>query len=160
MQTLPEKFLVNLFVYTFFALFAILFLITFFIIRKKEIFENIFKNNSTNKPLKNKKRKNKEIEGEFAEKLGEKVVQYMIEVSYADNEVFVRDRINRIIKECEKLNSKNLPSETKDILSTVLLWAKKFNTERHVREMRILKKSSLIAYNKKKKDFKLLIPSE
>lgn len=136
--------------------------VVLYFIQKKDLDKDVL-------PVINKKKLNKkagskvtksEIKSKFTEKLGEKIVQMMIEVSYSESGALLRDRIRKIKFECEKLNTKKLPEDTKQIISTVLLWANKFNIERHVREMRILKKSSQISYNKKKRDFKLLIPSE
>ncbi|MGC8765647.1 MAG: hypothetical protein ACP5QT_07150 [Brevinematia bacterium] len=161
MISLPEKFLIYFFLYFFlFLLFAGV-VVLVFIIRRKDIskttFHNIFPAVVRKKRVRTE---SKEIKSKFTEKLGERIVQFMIEVAHSDNEAIVRDRIQKIERECERLNSRSLPDETKEIISTVLLWSKKFNLDRHIREMKILKRSTQIAYDKKKRDFKLLIPSE
>jgi uncharacterized protein YneF (UPF0154 family) len=159
--SLPEKFLI----YLFSSIFAVLALVSgiliFFFIKRKDIVEVAHKPAiSRNIKRKIQKTQTKEISNKYKEKLGEKVVQYMIEVANSSDEKLVRDRIERIKKECERLNSLNLPAETKEIISTVLLWTKKFNVHRHLREMKLLKKSTQIRYDHNKKDFKLLIPGE
>lgn len=95
--------------------------------------------------------------GGFAEKIGELVVLYMIEVSRSKDKTVVDDRITKIVAECERLGRKDLPAENKKIISTVLLWANQFNSERHISEMTLFNNSSQISYNHKKRDFQLTI---
>lgn len=135
-----------------------IFSVTFFVLRKKsETIEEspLFFIRRPKKKEKPKKAKVSEIRGDFTEKLGQRVVKYMTEVASSDQKILVQDRINRIRNECTRLNSMNLPSANKEIISTVLLWANNFDVDRHVTEMKIFKESSQIHYNPRKRDFKL-----
>jgi hypothetical protein len=96
----------------------------------------------------------------FREKLGKKVVQYMIEVATSNNLALVRDRVKKIRDECERLNSMDLPRDSKQIISSVLFWSRKIDVYRHVNEIRIFRKSSQIVYDPRKHDFKLRIQGE
>ncbi len=160
MLSLPEKFLIYFFIYFFLFLLIAGIVVVIFFISKKDIAKTILPSVFTKSRKSKGKLESKELKSKFTERLGERVVQFMIEVANSENETLVKDRIQKIEKECERLNSKKIPSETKEIISTVLLWSKKFNVDRHIREMKILKRSSQITYDKRKKDFKLLIPSE
>ncbi|MCX7882451.1 MAG: hypothetical protein N2314_04435 [Brevinematales bacterium] len=93
----------------------------------------------------------------MTDKLGQKIVNYMIEVSVSENRALIEDRIKKILAECEKLSSQPIPKENKEIISTVALWAKQFNIDRHLREMKMLKFSTQIVYDKAHNDFKLMI---
>lgn len=93
----------------------------------------------------------------MTDKLGQKIVNYMIEVSVSENRALIEDRIKKIIAECEKLSTQPIPKENKEIISTVAIWAKQFNIERHLREMKMLKFSTQIVYDKARNDFKLMI---
>ena len=152
-----EKFIINLFIILF-GFLAIVSLVTItFIIRKKNMVDDL----AVRAPIAKKTvRKIKSMENEYTEKLGEKVVQYMIEVAWSDNEALVKDRMEKIRKECERLNNLPMPEQNKEIISTVFIWSKRFNLKRHLTEMRVLRTSSQIIYDKKKHDFKLLIAGE
>lgn len=104
-------------------------------------------------PLPTKQKKGSSM----TDKLGQKIVNYMIEVSVSENRTLIEDRIKKILAECEKLSSQPIPKENKEIISTVALWAKQFNIERHLREMKMLKFSTQIVYDKAHNDFKLMI---
>lgn len=93
----------------------------------------------------------------MTDKLGQKIVNYMIEVSVSENRALIEDRIKKILAECDRLSAQPIPKENKEIISTVALWAKQFNIERHLREMKMLKFSTQIVYDKAHNDFKLMI---
>jgi hypothetical protein len=93
----------------------------------------------------------------MTDKLGQKIVNYMIEISVSENRALIEDRIKKIQAECERLSSQPIPKENKEIISTVALWAKQFNIDRHLREMKMLKFSTQIVYDKANNDFKLMI---
>jgi len=93
----------------------------------------------------------------MTEKLGQKIVNYMIEVSVSENRALIEDRMKKIMAECERLSSQPIPKENKEIISTVALWAKQFDIDRHLREMKMLKFSTQIVYDKANNDFKLMI---
>jgi hypothetical protein len=96
----------------------------------------------------------------FREKLGDKVVQYMIDISRSVDDHFIQNRIDGIKSECERLNKLSLPEENKKIISTVLIWAKNFDSEKHISEMKLFRKSSQIVYDPQKRDFKLMFTRE
>jgi hypothetical protein len=96
----------------------------------------------------------------MSEKLGERIVGYMIEVSRSDSKQLVQDRISRIRSECERLSTLPLPEENKRIISSVLIWSKRFNVEKHITEMTLYRHSTQIKYDAKKRDFKLMIFEE
>jgi hypothetical protein len=100
------------------------------------------------------------IGGEYMEKLGQKVVRYMVEISRSGDKNTVVDRKEKIIQECTRLNSLKLPAENKRIISTVLLWAKGFDAGRHSSEMKIFQHSSQIVYDPRKRDFQLRLFSK
>ncbi|URA10818.1 hypothetical protein [Thermospira aquatica] len=93
----------------------------------------------------------------MTDKLGQKIVNYLIEVSVSEDKNLIEDRIKKILAECEKLSQQPLPKENKEIISTVAIWAKQFNIERHLRDMKMLKFSTQIVYDKAHNDFKLMI---
>ncbi len=97
---------------------------------------------------------------ELTQKLGEKVVKYMIEVAKSTQRPFLKDRIFKIQKECERLINKPLPEENKKIISTVLLWSKRFDVDRHITDMTVFNHSNQIAYDARNRDFKLKITGE
>lgn len=97
----------------------------------------------------------------FAEKLGEKIVGWLVDVSNAPDRATVIDRLTKIKNECNRLNVLGtLPKENKQIVSTVMLWAKKFNVERHINDMRLLKHSTQIVYDPNNRDFKLKVSGD
>lgn len=98
--------------------------------------------------------------GGFSEKVGEKVVKYMVEVAASGDRKLVQDRIRKIQQECAALSQRPLPEENKRIISTVSIWAKKFDPDKHVGEMSLYHRSSQIVYDPKKRDFQLLIVEE
>jgi hypothetical protein len=112
------------------------------------------------KPLPRLKHRGSNITGDFREKLGEKVVKYMIEISKSGEKSVVKDRIQKIIIECDRLNKMDIPAENKKIISTVLLWAQGFNTDRHISEIKIFQQSAQIVYNAKQRDFQLRLFGE
>lgn len=93
----------------------------------------------------------------FSEKVGEKVVKYLIDVTRSMDPNLLRSRIEAIRKECMLLNKKSLPPENKKIISSVLYWSRKFDIERHVFEMKTYQTSSQISYDPRKKDFQLKV---
>ena len=95
--------------------------------------------------------------GNFAEKIGEKVVSWMIEVSRTLDRVKLRELLSKITKECNRLSGEALPDENKRIISTVLIWSNNFDIEKHVNEMTLFHNSTQIVYDSKKRDFKLMI---
>ncbi|OHD55810.1 MAG: hypothetical protein A2Y33_14340 [Spirochaetes bacterium GWF1_51_8] len=95
--------------------------------------------------------------GNFAEKIGEKVVSWMIEVSRTLDRVKLRELLSKITKECNRLSGEPLPDENKRIISTVLIWSNNFDIEKHVNEMTLFHNSTQIVYDSKKRDFKLMI---
>lgn len=159
-----ENFLVSLFVWLF-AFLAVAGLVIFLhFFRKSRADDEPFTVRRGKKPAKkayHAEVKPKETAGdEFREKLGDKVVAYMIEVSRSDNPELVQHRVKRIREECERLNSMKIPEENKKIISTVLIWAKKFDVDRHVAELKLFRKSTQIIYNHKKRDFKLRVQAD
>ncbi len=129
-----------------------------FIFRKKRIERDlpVHKVKTRNKKRKMQIRhRESNISGNFTEKLGQKIVRYMIEIAQSGEKNYVRERTLRIIRECERLNDLDLPAENKKIISTVLLWANGFEPDRHISEMKIFQRSSQIIYDRKKRDFKL-----
>lgn len=158
-----ENFLVSLFVwlFAFLAVTALVIFLHFF--RKKHPDDELFTVRNNKKPV-NKTNKTvvKRPDGPdpFREKLGDLVVAYMIEVSRSDSQDLVRHRIKRIREECERLNSMKIPDENKKIISTVLIWAKKFDIDRHIAELKLFRKSTQIVYNHKKRDFKLRVQAD
>ncbi len=159
MLTPSELFIIYLFIGLFIFL-GIVFLFSFsFILKKREIEDNNLPRYSQ-KTVKNRRKvqagsKASNIGGDFREKLGEKIVRYMIDISKSGEKKQVTDRIQKIIQECNNLNSLKLPAENKRIISTVLLWAKGFETDRHISEIKIFQRSSQISYDPKKRDFQL-----
>ncbi len=103
------------------------------------------------KPVQNRKGSS------MTDKLGQKIVNYLIEVSVSEEKAVIEDRIKKILAECEKLSQQPIPKENKEIISTVALWAKQFNIDRHLRDMKMLKFSTQIVYDKAHNDFKLMI---
>lgn len=93
----------------------------------------------------------------ISEKLGERVVRMMVDVASSDKRDVVKDRIMRIRAECERLNTLNLPEENKRIISSVLIWAKRFDVDRHMNEMKIYRHSTQIVYDAENRDFKLRV---
>ncbi len=157
-----EKFIIYLFIWLF-SLLGILLIITFFVVIRKKNFDTFLLMKNPFRFINKKKKKSKKL-GEnvnisdlFREKLGDKIVQYMIEVSQSDNLKLVKDRIKRIQEECERLNSLRLPEESKRIISIVLIWVKHFDIERHMSEMKIFRRDTQIIYDFKKHDFQLRI---
>lgn len=153
-----EKFIINLFIWLFLVL-GILILFTFFIIVRKKNLDTflVYKKKPVKNALRLKKRNKITGSDTFKEKLGEKVVQYMIEVSQSNNPSLVKDRIKRIRDECERLGRLKLPEESKRIITSVLVWAKKFDIDRHMSEMKVYKHSTQIIYDFKKHDFQLRV---
>ena len=100
---------------------------------------------------------NKKPGGNFAEKIGEKVVNWMIDVSRTLDRVKLRELLSKITKECNRLSGLPLPDENKRIISTVLIWSTNFDIEKHVNEMTLFHNSTQIVYDPKKRDFKLMI---
>lgn len=161
---LPSERFIIILIFSLFSLLGLIAFITLpFIIRKKPI-DGFFKPYITQTSTFRKKAPSHKpvntASNAFTRKLGEKVVQYMIEVAWSDSEAIVRDRIEKIRKECDRLSLINLPNDSKDILSTVHVWAKRFNVHRHLAEMKIIKHSSQITYDQKKHDFKLLVAGD
>lgn len=156
-----ENFLVSLFVWLF-AFLAVTGLVIFLhFFRKKHPEEDLF--TVRKRPVKREKRATGQrlpAGDPFREKLGDQVVAYMIEVSRSDSQDIVRHRIKRIKEECERLNAMKIPDENKKIISTVLLWAKKFDVDRHIAELKLFRKSTQIIYNHKKRDFKLRVQAD
>ncbi len=97
---------------------------------------------------------------ELTQKLGQKVVKYMVEVAKSTNRPVLKDRIVKIRKECEHLLLKPLPDENKKIISTVLLWSKRFDIDRHITDMTVYSSSNQINYDSKNRDFKLKITGD
>lgn len=156
-----ENFLVSLFVWLF-AFLAVTGLVIFLhFFRKKHPDEELFtvKKKPVKRTLASVKPK-EAVTDTFREKLGDKVVAYMIEVSRSDNPELVKHRVKRIREECERLNTMRIPDENKKIISTVLIWAKKFDIDRHVAELKLFRKSTQIIYNHKKRDFKLRVQAD
>lgn len=96
----------------------------------------------------------------FSEKLGERVVGYMIEIAGSKDKGLLKDRIAKIRRECERLARDPLPEETKRIINNVLFWATHFDVDRHVSEMEIYRKSTQIVYDRHTRDFKLRVSGE
>jgi hypothetical protein len=97
----------------------------------------------------------------FAEKLGEKIVGWLVDIAKTNDRTLLNDRLNRIRNECNRLSVlATLPKENKQIVSTVMLWAKKFNIERHLNDMRLLKYSTQIIYDPVNRDFKLKVSGD
>ncbi len=113
------------------------------------------RSSATKKPQPGMRHRGSNITGDFREKLGEKVVKYMIDISKSGEKSLVKDRVQRIIIECDRLNKMNIPAENKKIISTVLLWAQGFDVDRHTSEIKIFQRSSQIAYNERQRDFQL-----
>jgi len=151
-----ENFLIFIIIYLSIFLLITLILTTIIIITKR----NIIFSKKVDKKEKPKYKIRKTKKWNYSEILGQKVVEWMIEVSKSDDKLKIEDRINKIIIECERLNSLDIPEDRKKFISIVLLWAKKFNIERHIREIKEFNESSQIIYDKKKNDFKLMIVSE
>lgn len=105
-------------------------------------------------------RKRKAPKDAFSEKLGEKVVNYMVEVSRSQDRNLIEDRIKKIRGECERLTRQPLPEESKRIISTVLIWSKRFDVDKHLVEMKLFNHSNQINYDSKRRDFKLRISEE
>lgn len=97
---------------------------------------------------------------ELTQKLGEKVVKYMIEVARSTQRPHLKDRIQKIEKECVRLMAKPIPEENKKIISTVLLWSRRFDVDRHITDMTVFNYSNQIAYDARNRDFKLKITGE
>lgn len=106
------------------------------------------------------KRKPRKPKDAFSEKLGEKVVNYMIDVARSKDRSVLRDRLQKIRRECERLSRDPLPPETKRIIGNVLFWSTHFDVDKHVDEMEIYHNSTQINYNHKTRDFKLMITQE
>lgn len=96
----------------------------------------------------------------FSDMLGNTVVYHMIHVSRSQDLKVVKSSIAVIKSECERLNQTRLPEKNKKIISTVLLWANKFDIERHLAEMKIFRHSTQIVYDASKRDFKLRVKEE
>ncbi len=158
MLTPAETFIIYMFL-GLFAFLGIIFLFSFSIVLKRRRREIDLPGYSTNEKINIPAMKagnyGNKIGGDFREKLGEKVVRYMIDLSNSGEKKIVTDRIQKIILECNKLNSLKLPAENKRIISTVLLWAKGFDIDRHTSEIKIFQHSSQIMYDPDKRDFQL-----
>jgi hypothetical protein len=63
-------------------------------------------------------RKPRKPKDAFSEKLGERVVGYMIDVSRTKDKSVLRDRLGKIRRECERLSREPLPPESKRIIAT------------------------------------------
>ena len=112
----------------------------------------------TVKPLSKKASAAGEVrKSSFEEKLGQLVVNSMIIISHSEDIEEVNKYLMIIRGECERLNGMKLPEENKKIISTVFLWANRFDAERHVGELKLFRKSSQIQYDSAKRDFKLMI---
>jgi hypothetical protein len=155
-----ELFLVYIFLWLFLILGTGL-LVTFTIIlrHRKEPERKLVKKIKSQQ-LSSKRKKEPIFRSQFAEKLGDKVVYHMIRVSRSQDLSEVRNSIAVIRGECERLNKMSLPAENKNIISTVLLWANKFDIERHMAEMKIFRRSTQIVYDPEKRDFKLRVKEE
>jgi hypothetical protein len=95
--------------------------------------------------------------GDFSQKIGQKVVDWMIEVSRTVSREKLSDLLIKITKECNRMSTQPLPDENKRIISTVLIWSNNFDIEKHVSEMTLFHNSTQIVYDAKKRDFKLMI---
>ena len=163
-QSYPyETFIVLLFFWTFVFL-ASTFLITFFIFLRKRSpgsawipMPKFGRSQTVSRASQPRKASSA---GGFSDKLGDQIVKYMVEVSASSNRSVVNDRMAKIRAECERLNSLDLPKENKQIISSVLVWAKKFNIERHLNELRLFRESSQIIYDSTRRDFKLKIGAD
>lgn len=93
----------------------------------------------------------------FTEKLGEKVVRDMIEVSRSKDRNVIKQKISDITKECTRLSKLPIPRESKEIVSTVLVWAQNFDIDSHINDLTVFNHSSQIIYDHQKRDFKLMI---
>ncbi|NPV00315.1 MAG: hypothetical protein HPY53_02930 [Brevinematales bacterium] len=95
--------------------------------------------------------------GSFSEKIGQQVVDWMIDVSRSVSREKLRELLSKITKECNRLSALPLPDENKRIISTVLIWSNNFDIEKHVNEMTLFHNSTQIVYDSQKRDFKLMI---
>ncbi len=93
----------------------------------------------------------------FSEKVGEKVVRYMIDISRSTDPKLLRARVEAIRKECVHLNKEPLPPENKKIISSVLYWSRRFDVDRHIYEMKAYQTSSQIQYDVHRRDFQLKV---
>ena len=97
----------------------------------------------------------------FSEKLGEKIVGYLVDIANSADRALVQDRINKVRNECDRLNlMASLPADNKRIVSTVMVWAKKFSVDRHINDFKILRRSTQIVYDAENRDFKLKISGD
>ncbi len=158
---LSEKFLMTLFLWLFAFLGGMSFIVALYVLRfrrKPEEYPVIrMRRVKSRQPVRSAGRSGEDA---FREKLGDRVVGWMIELSRSQDAALVRDRIRKILAECERLNAMRIPEENKKILSTVLIWARKFDAERHVSELKIYRKSTQILYDGKRRDFKLRVEVE
>ena len=154
MSPLIEQFITSLYFWLFvFLIIGVVF--SSVVVANKRHAEEIF-----GKPSKRKSGKRitrQRSNSELSQKLGEKVVRYMIEVAHSVSRPALKDRIARIKKECESLMLKPLPEENKKIISTVLLWSKRFNIDKHITDLTVYHHSGQITYDDKRRDFKLKI---
>jgi hypothetical protein len=161
-----ESFMISLFVWLFSFLGVTGLVIFTYLIRKKRNKEPVtISRRHTGKTVKKHVRHaaakhSGSIGDAFREQLGDKVVAYMIEVARSDNTELVTHRVKRIKEECERLNSMKIPEENKKIISTVMIWARKFDVDRHVAELKLFRKSTQIIYDHKKRDFKLRVQAD
>lgn len=160
MLTPSETFIIYLFL-GLFAFLGVVFLFSFGIVLKKRRRRDPdipdYRDVDISRPKIRAARTGGKIGGDFREKLGEKVVRYMIDISKSGEKRVVVDRIAKIIQECNRMNSLRLPAENKRIISTVLLWARGFDIDRHTSEIKIFQQSSQIIYDPGKRDFQLRI---
>ena len=103
------------------------------------------------------RRASTEVGNTMAQKLGDRVVMWMIDITRSRSKAQVAERIGKIREECTRLNNQNLPADNKKIISSVLLWSNNFNVDLHVSEMTLYNRSTQIVYNLKKHDFQLTI---
>jgi hypothetical protein len=158
--TPSEAFIIYLFL-GLFAFLGVVFLFSFGIVlkrrRKRDPDIPGYRDVDISRPKIRAARTGGKIGGDFREKLGEKVVKYMIDISKSGEKKVIVDRVAKIIQECNRMNSLRLPAENKRIISTVLLWARGFDIDRHTSEIKIFQHSSQIIYDPGKRDFQLRI---
>jgi len=154
MSPLIEQFITSLYFWLFvFLIIGVLF--SSIIVANRRHVEAIFGKPKRKKEMANTQKR--KTNSDLSQKLGEKVVRYMIEVTHSVSRPALKDRIARIKKECENLMLKPLPEENKKIISTVLLWAKRFNIDKHITDLTVYHSSGQITYDDKRRDFKLKI---
>ncbi len=158
-QTIIEKVFVNAYFWMIvFLVLATTFSVVALIHRRLTGAEDRDPQPAVRKPaVRRKKRQKKDL---FSEKLGEKVVGYMIEVSRSKDKTLLRDRLTKIRRECERLSREPLPEEARRIIMNVLYWSTHFDVDKHVSEMEIYRNSTQINYNDRTRDFKLMITEE